>query len=85
MPDEIENSEIPVSEETENIGERLKLGMMGQRIRAGHAKASPIGDTMIKAVRNAIWEAWELGLDDCGRHVYPSIPLLDREGIEPEV
>jgi hypothetical protein len=58
--------------------------MMGQSIRAGHAKTEPIGDEMINAVRGAIWEAWEMGLDDKDESIYPSIPLLDRQTVEPD-
>jgi hypothetical protein len=74
-----------MSDDTENTAMKLKMGMMGPRIRAGHAKAEPlIGDQMINAVRDAIWDAWERGLDNnCGR-IYPSIPLLDREPVETE-
>ena len=35
-------------------------------------------------VHDAIWEAWEMGLDEDGRNIYLSIPLLDREAVEPE-
>ncbi len=60
------------------------MSFMGQHIRQGHAKAKPIGDRMINAVRGAIWEAWEQGLDEKAENIYPSIPLLDREAVEPE-
>jgi hypothetical protein len=68
----------------EKNGERMKMAFMGQSIRAGNAKVKPIGDRMINAVRGAIWEAWEMGLDSGEQSVYPSIPLLDREAVEPE-
>jgi hypothetical protein len=61
----------------EKNSERMKMASMGQRIRAGHAQAEPIGDKMINVVRGAIWEAWEKGLDNSG-HIYPAIPLLDQ-------
>jgi len=70
---------------TEKIQADMKMQMMGNRFRAGHAKAEPIGDQMINAVRGAIWDAWERGLDNDGQNFYPRIPLLDREGVEPEV
>jgi hypothetical protein len=84
MENDIENPEVPQSDETEDIGEKLKMGIMGQHIRAGHAKVKPIGDRMINAVRGAIWEAWEMGLDDSDESTYPSIPVLDREAVEPD-
>jgi hypothetical protein len=67
---------------TEKIQENLKMGMMGKRYRDAHAKEKPIGDKMINAVRNAIWEAWERGLDNGGQNIYPRLPLLDREPVE---
>jgi hypothetical protein len=65
-----------MSDDLENTRENMVLGMMGQRVRAGHAKQTPIGDVMINAVRGAIWEAWEMGRDE-GESSYPSVPLLD--------
>jgi hypothetical protein len=38
---------------------------------------------MINAVRAAIWEAWEMGLDNGGENIYPRLPLLDRESVDP--
>ena len=73
-----------MSDDLENTREKMVLGMMGQRIRAGHAKLKPVGDRMINAFRGALWEAWEMGLDDKDESIYPSIPLLDREAVEPE-
>jgi hypothetical protein len=61
----------------ENSGAEMKMASLGQRIRAGHAQAEPIGDKMINVVRGAIWEAWEKGLDNSGR-IYPAIPLLEQ-------
>jgi hypothetical protein len=58
------------------------MGMMGKRYRDAHAKEKPIGGKMINAVRNAIWEAWEQGLDNGGQNIYPRLPLLDREPVE---
>ena len=68
----------------ENTRENMVLGMMGQRVRAGHAKQAPIGDRMINSVRAVIWEAWEMGLDNEGATIYPTIPYLDRDPAEPE-
>ena len=67
---------------TEEIQENLKMHMMGARYRTAHAKAEPIGDKMLNAVREAIWEAWERGLDNDGENIYPCLPLLDRETVE---
>jgi hypothetical protein len=60
-----------------NVKEEMLMHKLGQQYRAGHAKAKPIGDKMINAVRGAIWEAWEMGLDGQGS-MYPSVPLLDQ-------
>jgi len=63
------------------------MHIMGLHVRAGHAKAEPIGDRMINVVRAAIWDAWERGLDNGGENIYPRLPLLDREpvqAVEPE-
>jgi hypothetical protein len=54
----------------------MKRGMRGEPIRDGHTKKPPVGDSMINAFRNALWEAWEKGLDE-GHDIYPSGPLLD--------
>jgi hypothetical protein len=59
-----------------------KMAGLGQRIRAGHAQAEPIGDKMINVVRGAIWEAWEMGLEKAG-NIYPALPLLDQPA-QPE-
>jgi hypothetical protein len=67
---------------TEKIQADMRMHIMGKRYRAGHAKAEPIGDTMINAVRAAIWDAWERGLDNGGENIYPRLPLLDREPVE---
>jgi hypothetical protein len=64
------------------VQENLKMHIMGQRYRAAHAKVEPIGDRMINAVREAIWEAWERGLDNDGENIYPRLPLLDHEPVE---
>jgi hypothetical protein len=65
-----------------DIQTKLRMHIMGQHVRAGHAKEKPIGDRMINAVREAIWEAWEMGLDNGGENIYPRLPLLDREPVE---
>ena len=67
-----------------DIQTKLRMHIMGQHYRAGHAKSQPIGDKMINAVRAAIWDAWERGLDNGGENIYPRLPLLDRETAEPE-
>ena len=71
----------------EHFGAIKAFDVMGHHIRAGHARQTPIGDRMIEAVRGAIWEAWEMGLESKGQSIYPSIPLLDRmtEPQEPEI
>ena len=66
----------------ENTTAEMKLTSLGQRVRAGHAHAEPIGDKMINTVRGAIWEAWEKGLDNSGR-IYPAIPLLEQPAQPP--
>jgi hypothetical protein len=45
----------------------------------------PTGDKIITAARDAFWEAWEIGLQKSGRSIYPSLPLVDREPMEPEI
>jgi hypothetical protein len=45
----------------------------------------PTGDTLMDTARNAIWEAWQIGLQNSGHSVYPKVPLLDREPMEPEI
>jgi len=64
-------------DDIDNIKTELQMNIMGQRYRQGHAKAEPIGDKMIKAIRGAIREAWEMGLDGQGS-MYPSVPLLEQ-------
>jgi hypothetical protein len=60
----------------------MKMLAMGQRFRAGHAKAEPLGDRMINSVRGALREALEMGMDKSD-HVAPSEPTSEREP-EPE-
>jgi len=45
----------------------------------------PTGDKIINAARDAFWEAWQIGLQQSGKTVYPRLPLLDREPMEPEM
>ena len=45
----------------------------------------PSGEKLIKGVQNALWEAWQIGLQKSGNTVYPRLPLLDREPMEPEI
>ena len=45
----------------------------------------PTGDKIIGAARDALWEAWQIGLQKGGNTIYPSVPLLDREPMEPEI
>lgn len=78
------DNEIDTDDDIDHLDEKVKLSFMGQHIRAGHAKVKPIGDRMINSVRGAIWEAWEMGLDDKDESTYPSIPVLDREAVEPD-
>ena len=66
-----------MNEDLSHIKDELRMHMMGKRYRQGHAKAEPTGDKMIHAVRGAIWEAWEMGLDGQGS-IYPSVPLLEQ-------
>ena len=74
-----------MSDETENTGTNLKMHMMGKRYRAGRVKKKYIGDEIINGVREAIWEAWELGLEEkSGQNIYPTFPLLDGEAVEPD-
>ena len=45
----------------------------------------PTGDKIIGAARDALWEAWKIGLQEGGNTIYPRVPLLDREPMEPEI
>ena len=45
----------------------------------------PTGDKVIEAAQNALWEAWQIGLQQSGHTNYPRLPLLDREPMEPEI
>jgi hypothetical protein len=45
----------------------------------------PTGDKLIEAAQNALWEAWQIGLQQSGHTNYPRLPLLDREPMEPEI
>jgi hypothetical protein len=45
----------------------------------------PTGDKIIGAVRDAFWDAWQIGLQQSGSSMYPRLPLLDREPMEPEM
>jgi hypothetical protein len=45
----------------------------------------PGGDKYIKAAQNALWDAWQIGMQKGGNTVYPTLPLLDREPMEPEM
>ena len=67
--------------------EIVAFDVLGKHIRAGNARQKPIGDRIIGAVRDAIWDAWKMGLDGQHQSMYPRIPLLDRDSrdIEPEM
>ena len=71
--------------QVEQVKADILMHFMGDRYRAGHAKQAPIGDRMINAVRSAIWDAWERGLDHPAESYYPTFPLLDRGPHEPEI
>ena len=66
-----------MSDELSNIPEKLRMHYLGQKVREGHAKIEPTGDKIINAIRGAIWEAWEMGLNNEGR-IYPTVPLLEQ-------
>ena len=61
------------------LREIVAFDVLGKHIRAAHARQKPIGDRIIGVVRDAIWEAWRMGLGGQHQNMYPSIPLLDRE------
>ncbi len=67
---------IRMNDDLSHIKDELRMHMMGKRYRQGFAKTEPTGDKAINAVRGAIWEAWEMGLD--GGRIYPAVPLLDQ-------
>ena len=70
---------------TGDIQRDLKLHIMGKGHLAGPSETGPVGDKVINAFRAAIWETWEKGLDSRGQSIYPTLPLLDREPMEPEI
>jgi hypothetical protein len=45
----------------------------------------PTGDKLIKAATAALWDAWLIGLEKNGQTIYPRLPLLDKEPMEPEI
>jgi hypothetical protein len=45
----------------------------------------PTGDKIIGAARDALWDAWQIGLQKGGNTIYSKLPLLDREPMEPEI
>jgi hypothetical protein len=58
---------------------------MGKPTIQNRTEIFPTGDELIDAARNALWEAWKIGLQESGNSVYPKLPLLDREPMEPEI
>lgn len=57
----------------------------GRAFKENHIEMIPTGDKVINAVRGALWDAWALGLDESGKTIFPRLPLLDREPMEPEM
>jgi hypothetical protein len=45
----------------------------------------PTGDKVINEAREAFGEAWQIGLQQSRKSIYPKLPLLDRESMEPEI
>jgi hypothetical protein len=58
---------------------------MGRAFKQTHTEMIPSGDKLIKAAQNALWDAWQIGLQQGGNTIYPRLPLLDREPTEPEI
>jgi hypothetical protein len=58
---------------------------MGKPTIQNRTEIMPTGDKAIGAVRDAFWDAWQIGLQKGGNSVYPRLPLLDREPMEPEI
>ena len=50
-----------------------------------HTERIPTGDNLVKAARNAIWDAWQIGLLKSENTIYPTLPLLDGVPMEPEI
>lgn len=69
------------------LREIVAFDVLGKHIRDGNARQKPIGDRIIGAVRDAIWEAWKMGLDGQHQSFYSRIPFLDRDSkdTEPEM
>lgn len=45
----------------------------------------PTGEKLIRGATNALWDAWQIGLEKNGNTMYPRLPLLDKEPMEPEM
>jgi hypothetical protein len=45
----------------------------------------PTGEKLIRGVTNAFWDAWQIGLDKNGSKIFPQLPLLDKDPMEPEL
>jgi hypothetical protein len=45
----------------------------------------PTGEKLIRGATNALWDAWQIGLDKNGNTMYPRLPLLDKEPMEPGI
>ena len=61
--------------------------MLGERLRAGHAQQTPIGDKILNTVREAVREAWELGQQQNAERTEaaePPSPTPEREPEEPD-
>ena len=63
----------------------FKALAMGKPFIETHTEMFPTGDNLIRAATNALWDAWQIGLQKGGNTVYPTLPLLDKEPMEPEM
>ena len=61
------------------------MPVLGKPTKQTRIEMIPTGDKVIEAARNALWEAWQIGLQKGGNTNYPRLPLLDKEPMEPEI
>jgi hypothetical protein len=64
---------------------RIPFPMRGKPTIQNRTEIFPTGDKVINEARKAFWEAWQIGLKQSGKSIYPKLPLLDRELMEPEI
>ena len=61
------------------------MPMTGKPDITTHTDYLAPADKFIKGVQNTLWDAWQIGLQKSGDTMYPRLPLLDQEPMEPEI